>query len=136
MAVSVAGLAGVALQISQTLLDYYKDVKNAQKDIEELRREFETLNVVANQLKSFLESEKARGMSFEQTTSVLCSAVSVCKAKVKEIASRLKKPRDTVIHKAVQSLVWPFKKDELQDMMDMLRRYNQLFQFSLSIEGW
>ena len=136
LAASVAGLASLALEVSQLLHEYYKTVKNERKDVEELYQEFDTLGQVTIQLRAFLESEKAKGFSFEQTASVICSAVNVCQAKTAEIAIRLKGPKEKVFQRVFERLSWPFKKDDVREMLDMLRRYNYLFQFSLSIEGW
>ena len=136
MAASVAGLIGLAIEVSQLLHEYYQAVKNAREDIEALRQEFNTLGLVINQLMVFLESEKSRGLSFQKTASVLGSAVNVCKAKTKDIASLLKGPKDKIIQKVIARLAWPLKKNDVQDTLETLRRYNHLFQFSLSIEGW
>jgi hypothetical protein len=136
LAASIAGLVSLALDIAQTLHKYYSDVESAPKDIESLTQEAKALSKVLAQLETFLSKEGAKGNSFNQTASVLASTLRDCRATLDNLESGLKRSIKDGFSKVVERLMWPFRKDQVQKMVDSLRRYNQIFQFSLTVEGW
>lgn len=135
VASGVAGLISLAIDVGQIASDYCIAVKNAPKDIQELREEFISLSHILEQLKAFLESESCKGKSFDKT-SVLCCAVGSCKDKVATISEKLKRSDGGRLSKMVDRLHWPFQQNDVLQMVETLRRYIQTFQFSLTIEGW
>ena len=135
IALSVAGLASQALGVTQLLHGYCTDVKSALKDAKNLAQEAETLGKVLKQLEMFL-NEDSNGTHFHQTASVLACTVDACRATLSDLETGLKASGKDGVGKIMGRLMWPFRKQQVQNMVECLKRYNQIFQFSLSIEGW
>jgi hypothetical protein len=136
IAASVAGVVSLTLEVTQILHNYYSNVESAPKDIENLKREVEALSKVLEQLETFLNRGGVKGNSFDQTASVLASTIKDCKNTLDNLKKGLTMPIREGIPKVLGRLIWPFRKDQVQKMVDSLTRYNQIFQFSLTIEGW
>lgn len=136
MTASIAGIASLALEVSRILHDYYVNIESAPKDIETLTREVEGLTQVLNQLETFLDGEAMKSNSFDQTASVLATTLEDCKATLDNLEKVLKLPMKGAVAKTLRRLIWPFRKEQVLKMVDSFRRYNQIFQFSLTVEGW
>jgi hypothetical protein len=136
IAASIAGVVSLTFEVTQILHNYYSNVESAPKDIEYLTREVEALNRVLEQLETFLNKGGVKGNSFDQTASVLASTIKDCKITLDNLEKGLTMPIKEGFPKVLGRLIWPFRKDQVQKMVDSLRRYNQIFQFSLTAEGW
>src|SRR5450432_1009291 len=136
VAASIAGLASLTLEVTRILHNYYSNVESAPKDIENLTREVEALSTVLEQLETFLNRGGVIGNSFDQTASVLASTVKDCRTTLDNLEKGLTVPTKEGFPKMLGRLIWPFRKDQVQKMVDSLRRYTLIFQFSLTIEGW
>src|SRR5438034_3416701 len=127
---SVAGIASLAIQLTQVLHDYCSNVRSAFKDIENLAQEMEALGKVLKRLETFLDEEDMKGNRFDQSASVLASAIKTCGATLRDLEKSLKGPAERSAGKFIERLMWPFRKEEVQKMVESLRRYNHIFQFS------
>jgi len=136
IAASIAGIASLTLEVTHILYKYYSDVESAPKDIESLKREAEALSKVLKQLEIFLNREGVKGNSFDQTASVLASTLKDCRTTLDNLEKGLTRSIKESFPKVFGRLMWPFRKDQVEKMVDSLRRYNQIFQFSLTVEGW
>ena len=130
-AASVTALASLALEVAKSLHKYSSDVRSSSQDIESLISEVDALLKVLKHLEVFLRDDQ-RGQRFDQTKSVLGSTISACKTTLTDLKRRL----ESISGKMFGKLTWPFHKEQLQNLAESLRRYNQIFQFSLTIEGW
>lgn len=130
-AASLTGLTSLALQVAMILHKYSSNVRSFSQDIESLVSEVDALLKVLNQLEIFLREED-RGGGFDSTTSVLESTVKACTNTLADLKRRL----DSILRKKFARIIWPFQKEQVQGLAESLRRYNQIFQFSLTIEGW
>lgn len=130
---SVAGIAGLAIQIAPKLKSYFSDVKHAQEDVARYANEVYGLFEVCKQLHVFLKADAAS--SFETTGSVLSRTVVSCEDSLRKLAQilqsqGLEKPQWT------KKVKWPIYKNQVEEIISRLVRYTQLFQFALTLEGW
>ena len=130
-AASVTALMSLALEVAQTLHKYSSDVRASSQDIESLLSEVDALSKVLKQLELFLQEDEIGG-GFDQTASVLGSTVNACRNTLSDLKRRLQ----SILGRKFARLRWPFHKEQLQNLAESLRRYNQVFQFSLTLEGW
>lgn len=133
IAASVAGIAGLAIQIAPSLKSYFSNVKHAQEDVARYANEVYGLFEVCKQLHVFLKTDAAD--SFETTGSVLSRTVVSCEDCLRELARILqsKGPEKPDWTKKVK---WPIYKKQVDEIISRLVRYTQLFQFALTVEGW
>ena len=133
IAASVAGIAGLAIQIAPSLKSYFSNVKHAQEDVARYANEVYGLFEVCKQLHVFLKTDTAD--SFETTGSVLSRTVVSCEDCLRELARILqsKGPEKPDWTKKVK---WPIYKKQVDEIISRLVRYTQLFQFALTVEGW
>ncbi|KIX01570.1 uncharacterized protein Z518_09296 [Rhinocladiella mackenziei CBS 650.93] len=134
VASGVAGLITLALQVSGTIAIYVNSIKERSKNIQELHDELLLLGEVLSGLRDFLDSEKARGRSFD-SNSVLQKALRDCRDRIERIGDRLKPSDGGKAARALDKLRWPFEQREVMQMVENLRRYGQTFQFAFTIEG-
>lgn len=130
-AASVAGLIGLAFQVAEILHKYWSNVHSFSRDTDSLVSEVEALFKVLKRVELFLR-EGDKGRRFEGTTSVLGSTVNACKDTLTDLKTRL----ESILGRKFAKLTWPFHKDQVQGLAESLRRYNQIFHFSLTMEGW
>jgi hypothetical protein len=135
-AASVAGIVSLALDVTQILRNYYSDVESAPKDIEDLTQEVDAISKVLTQLETFLDTVGEKGNSFDLTASVLASTIKDCRVTLEHLKDSLTMKISQGFRKVIGRLMWPFRKDEVQKIVESLRRCNQIFQFSLTVEGW
>lgn len=136
VASSIAGLVTLALQVGGTIAIYVNAIKERSKNIKELHDELLLLGEVLSGLRDFVNSEKAKGSSFD-SHSVLSKAIRDCHQRIERIGDRLKPPPDNGrIARVIDQLKWPFEQREVMQMVENLRRFSQTFQFAYTIEGF
>ena len=137
IATGLAGLLSLTQEIANILSTYTNGVKNAPKAARSVLTETSTLSQVLGQLIEFLRAEETNSKcsgKFRQT-SALCSVIAICKDHIETIYRKLKfqgKPERDLLHR----LKWPFERDECVELVGVLHRCSQTFQFSLTIENW
>ena len=134
VASGVAGLITLALQVSDNLYQYIKAVSERAKNAKELHSELLLLGEVLSQLRDFLNSEQAKGSMFDEH-SVLQRSISECKARVERIGDKIKPKEGNKLSRAFDHLVWPFKQEQVLQMMENLRRFRSTFEFAVTIKG-
>lgn len=134
VASGVAGLVTLAIQVSGTVYQYASRVKDKSKNVHELRDELLLLGEVLSKLRDFLSSDEAKSNDFDGDN-VLQRAVSACKDRIERIGDKLKSS-DGRLGRVVDRLVWPFKEEEVRNLMDSLRRYRNTFAFAANVQGY
>jgi hypothetical protein len=144
LSTGVVGFLSLAFQITQILNDYVSRLKSAPQEAQTLLMEVTTLSLVLDQLVKFLQSEDAKGNSFNQT-SVLCSVMMVCQSNIEGLYKKLdgvygadKAKREKLhgvemVARIFERLKWPFSKVECQQIVKTLHRCTQTFEFSLTV---
>jgi hypothetical protein len=135
LATGLVGIASLALEVTQILHSYHSSVRSASKDAETLKIVVEALGSSSKQLSRFLEIDRGNQKHFNSTASVLALTTTDCTSTLKELEKRLGGSRKQGIGKTLEQLSWPFRKEQVQAIIENLRRYNQILQFSLSIDG-
>src|SRR5215469_16068216 len=129
VAVSVAGLVSLALQVKEVLHKYISDVKSAEEDVENLTHELDALRDVLGRLQDFFHTNIAKAREFDTTASVLANTVKSCAKSFADLDRLLKRPGRDGMSKLPGKMKWPFHKKQVENILEKLRRYNQLFQF-------
>ncbi|KAF9883650.1 Ankyrin repeat and SOCS box protein 7 [Aspergillus nanangensis] len=129
IAANVAGIASLAVQLAPHLYNYFADLKTAEQDVSAYRSEIQMLGEVCERLHHFLKTDAPEG-DFDTTQSVLVRTIVSCEQCLQELARLLKSPGGWT-----RKMKWPVYKPRVEGVMDRLRRYTQLFQFSLTVEG-
>lgn len=137
VAASVAGLMSLSIEVVHAVSEYYKSAKNAPSDIEGIKSELESLSIILERLELVLRSDKIRSNSSSfDTSSVLTTALNSCEKTIREISSKLGRPKDSSVSRVWERLKWPFSEKEVQKLLEVLHRHILTFQFSLTVEGW
>jgi len=137
IAASVAGLLSLTLEVSKTLDTYIGSVKNAPTESLRLAQEVSTLASTLGSLGRFLQAQAPSSPQHFGQTSALVAAASSCHDTLGTLRATLGKFLDKAEGKKwYKRLAWPIKRDEHVRIVDAVRRFTQIFQFSLSIEGW
>ena len=132
----IAGLIAVAFKTSQMVGEYLGLMKEHKTHVETLHRELLLMKQVLDQLKSLISEERRNGrmvsVDDEDRNTVLGKAFADCTKIIEKVQDKLREPLNS-FGKAVAKLRWPFEQKDILRMVDILRRYNQLFQLSLTV---
>lgn len=136
LTVGIAGLISVTWEVTKIISSYTGSVRHAADESRELVVELTLLADALTALDRFLEGGSVKLGGF-QNTSVLHSAICTCDRKLRSLQSILKKFMETSEGKKWYRIVaWPIKKEEHLQTISTLHRCMQIFQFSLTIDGW
>lgn len=134
VASGIAGLISLAIQVSGTITTYYNAIKERSKNVQELLNELELLSHVLSDLRDFLQSKNARGLSFD-TNSILQRAISDCRDRVERIGEALRPSDGGRFARAIDKLKWPFEHKDVIQMVQNLRAYRETFHFAVTLEN-
>ena len=133
---TVVGVASLAIQVTETLHNYWKGVSNFQTQVEQILGDTEQLGKVLSRLQEFLERDPTKLSKSFTTTSTLYSANIRCEIRLVALMEDLKKAlQGSRRQKMLRALKWPFKLEETQRISTELRGYTQTFQFALTLDG-
>ena len=135
LATGIIGIIGLAIQVEQTLQDYISAVKSASKDAQTLRIEIKALRYTSEQLRTFLNSDRVSQKQFIQTGSILALTTSECTSTLQELQQKLGSGKDKSL-KILAQLTWPFRKEDIQRAVQVLKGFNSILQYSLTVDGW
>jgi hypothetical protein len=124
-----AGAAVIAvLNLSNDVIEwtfkYGNDISHASKEASEVSEQLQVLDRV-------LETVKDLGSS--QVLDLLDQSLRMCEADLLEIQRKLY--IGTGATKIVRSLKWPFRQKELQQFLEKIKIYLQIFELALTREG-
>jgi hypothetical protein len=130
---SISTILGACDVILRTILagaQYVTAVKEARKDFERIQFEIQNLQAITAALGEFLKSQKVKTHGFH-TTAPIAKAIEECRVYI----SKLQKDFTTKSQRS--RLLWPIagKKDVQQTLQD-LDRFTNLFHWALSVNGW
>jgi len=133
---SVVSLISFAATVTKTVTKYIGDVKHAPAESRELVAELSAITNTLNSLQAFLGKQDKTSDSFKDT-SVLYSTTQLCHGKLNAVDKTLRDFTEKTQHmKWYRRLVWPFKKEDHLEIIGTFHKCTQIFQFSLSIDGW
>lgn len=133
---TVVGVASLAIQVTETLQNYWKGVSGFQTHVEHMLGDMQRLNEVLSKLREFLERDKTKLSKAFGTTSTLYSASVSCEVRLKDLIEVLRRELEgSKRRKMVRALRWPFKAEETNKISTEIRSYTQTFQFALTLDG-
>ncbi|PYI23530.1 hypothetical protein BO99DRAFT_181339 [Aspergillus violaceofuscus CBS 115571] len=127
----VAGLIGLALQVAPVLQSYVSNFKSAREDVQDYLDEVGALSQVLDRMYTFLDSSCMTSDRFQTTEAVLLQTIKSCEKSLLELIRMLRKPVGLT-----KKLLWHLEKEKVESIIARVRQCNQLFNFSLTVEGW
>jgi hypothetical protein len=129
---SLAGLVGLAIQLSQVSYQYVAGVKGSSKAWSSYIQELSALTSVLLQLQTASEAQERGSVLTIREPNVSKDAVDKCISELQQLKAKLvgKLARRGIKGK-LDALVWPFSETDTQKKVDMLHRYHGLFSSAL-----
>lgn len=131
LAVGVSGLITLIAQTLKLTQKYVHGVRDASKAAAGLRTELKILHSNLLRLEEFLRSDKAKGHSFSQKSS-LVSTIDACSVKLQRLCNDL----NAVGESRMGRVLWPLNASEHSKSMQELRALAQWIQFTLTVDAW
>jgi hypothetical protein len=138
LATGIAGLVGLAIQITQITVGFSQAVADAPESAQSFAVEAQALKEVLDKVETFLKNDLSQRSDFLfRDDSVLITTRVQCEQRLKKLLSKLKPAYEgSLARKTWERLVWFFKEKDRRDDIDALHRFAQTFQFCLTIHGW
>jgi uncharacterized protein YukE len=118
---SITAIVDISQKIIEWTAEYTKRVAHASSEIRALSNGLSTLNRVLLDL---------QGRNSGHIFSSLTDTLDQCYQNIAKVAQTLNIGKG--VRKAVQSLLWPFRQKEIQEFLEKLSRYLQLFTIALA----
>ncbi|KAK6524243.1 hypothetical protein TWF694_005899 [Orbilia ellipsospora] len=142
---SVIAVIQISVSIAKICAQYIKEVKNAKKDIEEVKKRAEALLKLFIHVQSLLDGPKREKL---RTSKELDRALSDCKEELEELRNKLEnqfanqatqqqKRRNKLLSKvgiATVDFKWPFSKSEVDGIVARLDKFQTLIDSALQID--
>ncbi|KAF2825614.1 ankyrin [Ophiobolus disseminans] len=133
----IAGLLSLSIQTHQIITNYIKSGRNAPTEAKILVEKLTALTSVLERFKYFLEEQKGTG-NFTQS-SVLCDTTTNCDENLRNLHTTLAKFISATRSDSTglrRFVTWPLTSDKHHQTISMIHRYMEVFNMSLSIDGW
>ena len=127
----VVGFLSEASELVKILTEYTTTVKSTPSDAQTLLAEVLSLKQALQQLMNFLQKPE-HNVDFHET-SVLCSVVTICDTKTKNLHSKLNRFRTA--EGVRDHWKWPFQKQECLDIAQTLHHCAVTIQLSLTLSN-
>lgn len=124
LAGSVAGLADLAFKVFSNLHKYYRDVRSAPAQSEQLRRELDAMLDLITVMQETFEANPN-----ELLRPSLAAEVNDFEAMLQDMMRRTQ-PRNT---QGLQRLRWPFREDENKYYISRIERFKLSFSLVMNI---
>lgn len=131
LAVGVSGLITLIAQTLKLTQKYVHGVRDASKSAAGLRDELEILHSNLLRLEEFLRSDKAKGHSFGEKSS-LASTIDTCHVKLQRLCNDLNAVGESRMGRGL----WPLNASEHLKSIQELRALAQWIHFTLTIDAW
>jgi hypothetical protein len=133
LASSVAGLASLAIQLTQVSFQYVSDVRKASKAISSYLQELSVLTSVLLRLQDVVDMPDIRELLAVRPSTLSATAIRECRTELDHLKSKLEKrtSKDGLLGN-LKVLTWPFEEKETRRTVDMLHRFREIFHAALS----
>jgi hypothetical protein len=132
LAASITGLILFAKEIGEISAGYITHVANAKKEAQELHEEAKHIVEILQRVKSLLTDPNTALVFME--TSFLFLATSKFQDLLESTRKTLETELDDEKH-IWNKIKWPFKEGKHQNVLRDMRRYMDMYQMSLQIDG-
>jgi hypothetical protein len=129
---TIAGLVGVAIQLSQVSYQYVASIKGSSKAWSSYIQELSALTAVLLRLQAAAEVPERGSTLTIREPHVSADAVNECVSELQQVKTKLdaKLARGGIMGK-FEALAWPFSEMDTQKKVDMLHRFHSLFSSAL-----
>jgi len=136
IALGVAGLVTLSAQIHQVVTKYINSFKHAPREAQDLVDKLTALISVLEQLKRFVEEQN--GSDDFTESSIICDTTERCTGSLKHLEAKFSDHVSGLNskNKRLHRMVWPLRKEECQQTIDAFHQYLEVFNLSMSIDGW
>jgi hypothetical protein len=134
----VAGLLSLILQLTERLTEYSSSVRHAATESHDLVVQLTALVTVLQRLQQWLGEQSRRGTTFD-ATSLLYTTTSNCHTKLSSLDKTVQQFMDrtrSVSKLWKRGVMWPLQKKEQQHLISTIHQWIQIFNYSLTIDGW
>ncbi|KAK7935021.1 hypothetical protein PG985_000516 [Apiospora marii] len=132
---SLAGLAQITASTFITVFKYVKDVQSAKDDVDKLAREIRNFYGIVQNLYLLctgLEQTGSRKPTLEGSQVMLCTATL---SRIEKKVDRASKKHHAGGSKGrIQSLKWPFSKNETKELLEELERHKSTINTALAAD--
>jgi Fungal N-terminal domain of STAND proteins len=123
IAAGVAGLIGVASELTQACYGYYKKAKNAPSTVQDVISEIKLLRKALSDLEDICEQRTEPLPALEPFVEEL----SECEEKIAEFGRKIDNEfRNS--HRLIKRLEWPFRDPEIRLFLAQIQRYRTVFE--------
>jgi uncharacterized protein YukE len=126
------------IQMSSKICEYCGNVRNATDDKEHLRKEIERLKATLEQVQSLCKGPTGAEL---QSSGNLLDAMKDCERLLAQVAQKLDprmlspRARDKWTSRLrMHALTWPFKRKEVEEIMNKLRTCKDNISFGLQVD--
>ena len=138
LAGSIAGLIGIAAQVSNLLYGYYGEAKDAPEDINELASEISSLAGLLKPLSTAAEASRiSQGSDSEwlpQLEKDFREILERLKSKLPRQISEQSSNRARMAMRSLKiRLTWPFKKEDIRKQIQKIERLKTLVNVKLQL---
>ena len=127
----VLALAGTVLAIVTKTNSYLTSVRAASADADSFCTELALLKDILARLKGNLDDGTLPPSRFGDD-SVLVVSLHACRNQLEVMRTRL----ESMAKKRGKKLMWPFKKEECVENLEVIRNLARWLHFALSVTGW
>ena len=127
----VLALAGTVLAIVTKTNSYLTSVRAASADADSFCTELALLKDILARLKGNLDDGTLPPSRFGND-SVLVVSLHACRNQLEVMRTRL----ESMAKKRGKKLMWPFKKEECVENLEVIRNLARWLHFALSVTGW
>jgi hypothetical protein len=118
------------LQLSGTVIKYLGSVKDAPEELSRLVLEVSITRGLLSSLQSSLQDLDQLGEQWSFTVQSLRLPLQQIRSALQGLAGKLA-PRTGKLDKAIKTLVWPFQKDEIKEILRMIERQKAILSLAL-----
>ncbi|RSM18537.1 hypothetical protein CDV31_002673 [Fusarium ambrosium] len=134
VAASVIAVVQLSAKVGSLCTEYFKAAKNARSDIKRLQRGLGTLNVVLRAAEGLVKGSDGNKL---HTTGQLKPALDEAKSQLDQLIDDLRdKPKARKgTHRNFGALKWPFKRTEVDTIIQNLERHRDNISMALDIDN-
>jgi len=132
-AASVIAVIDMSAKVASLCFQYSVAVKDAKEDIERLEREVKSIKSILEDVKRLLRGPDSAQLSASQK---LLASLQDCFLQLKEMDARLEpgKARKAMSRVGWRALKWPFKRKDVEKIINNLGRCKQTFSLALQVD--
>ncbi|KAF8850333.1 hypothetical protein BDZ45DRAFT_679851 [Acephala macrosclerotiorum] len=135
-AASIIAVIQIAQAVGSGLKDYYESVRDAREDIQKFYNAIKSLEIIFENIQKLLQLPGGQLSLSETVFTDPSSPLKQCHAELKEMASILgSSNQHRAARKVVQSLLWPFKKKDVEKRVLELEMYKSSLMLSVGLDN-